>query len=788
MISTLMQPIVNQNDLFVDNNNQPLVQGRLDFLDPVSNNYIDVYSYSEDEYTILTNPIILDVYGRAEQSVFSDRLTYCRLYAFRGYDEHNQPIYEFVRDWYAGHNAQSEISDTVYGIEGLRDLDPAYNKNVMVVGYHNEHDCGPRNYYWDENSTLDVDNIYVVGSDHSSTGRWILNFDGEYLPSTFAGVYPGKVANINALLSYVEVINGKKTAPGVWFVPGNYSVETNLQTTKRVLLDAGTSFSCQYFYCGNLKVIGEPQSSICDFDFYDPQQEAHSSWFRTMAGYLTCGAKKYIFDAKDNFLNHALQNANYVLQNKIIEGQTRLPVIYSGDNCRITFNNCVINAERIFNSTDQLAFSYTEIHDHWWVNPSEIDFYSKVSARKAGLNSLVIDNFTNITAFVNAMGANGASTLDLAGREIYRLDLPASVNELRNAHVTNHANIAANGRNITIRNCQLDYAGITSNQLYVYDSRIYFINEPSVNAAWFNNSEIIASAKFTAKPNQYIFEDCKVDVSFSRVTDNTSRDSYLGFTRCNFENRIIESKNLVMKNCDCDGCTIKIYPYKDNNVYKMYCNLVGNTFNSSVPVEFTKLDVINGSSQDYVYNIQVSWTIRDNHFMGNSEGLRCRYWQHRTGSNYEKTFIATNRSVMNIDYEGNTGNCPGTDMRGVAITNNQGYKKETVSNGSNSMDLYKYSGANKRVMPTGDNGYWWQQSVNGPNTLIKYYNNVTKPYNSLTYDMFIHTNWFPYPAAHDDPVNNGDFFRMAILSYGDYIRIVQRGDGDINQGVFARVI
>lgn len=783
-------PVINQSTLFEDIDRNALVQGKIEILDPVSNNPLTIWSYSDDEYTVMTNPVILDIEGRVPQTVFCDRIVYCRVYAFKGYDEHNQPIYEFIRDFYAGENENSESREYVVGLEALKDLDPAINSSVNILGYFTAYDCPMRQYVWDPNCTQDADNGYIVASDVSATGRWILVFSGEYLPSSYYGVYPGKVANINALLSYVEYVGtgSTKTAPGVWFVPGDYSVETNLQTTKRVLLDAGTSFSCQYFYCGNLKVIGEPQSAICDFDFYDPQQEAHSSWFRTMAGYLTCGAKKYIFDAKDNFLNHTLQNANYVLQNKIIEGQTRLPVTYNGDNCRITFNNCVINAERIFNSTDQLAFSYMEIHDNWWVKPADIDFYTKVSARTTAINSLVIDNFTNITAFVNAMGANKASTLDLAGREIYRLDLPASVNELRNAHVTNYANIAANGRNITIRNCQLDNAGITSNQLYVYDSRIYFNNEPSVNAAWFNNSEIIASAKFTAKQNQYIFEDCKVNVSFSRVTDNTSRDVYLGFTRCNFENSIIESKNLVMKNCDCDGCTIKIYPYKDNNVYKMYCNLVGNTFNSSVPVEFTKLDVINGSNQDDVYDIQVSWTIRDNHFMGNSEGLRARYWQHRTGSNYEKTFIATNKNVMNIDYEGNTGNCPGTDMRGVAITNNQGYKKETVSNGSTSMDLYKYSGSNKRVMPLGDNGYWWWQSVNGPNTLIKYYNNVTSPYNSLTYDMFIHTNWFPYPAAHDDSVNNGDFFRMAILSYGDYIRIVQRGDGDINQGVFARVI
>ena len=781
-------PIINQEELFLDLNQEALVNGKVDILDPISNNPLDVWTYTDAEYTIATNPIRLSIEGRATQTIFSDRLSYIRVYKSLGIDEHNQEIFEFVRDYLAGFDENSESREYIIGMEALKDLDPTINSAVNVIGYYELGDCETRQYVWDPNSQLDPDAGYVVASNVSATGRWILQFNGEYLPSSYYGVWPGKTANINALLSYVEIINGKRTAPGVWFVPGDYDVTTNLQTTKRLLLDAGTTFACQYFYCGNLKVVGEPQSAICDFDFYDPEQEAHSSWFKTMAGYLTCGAKKFIFDAKDNFLNHTLQNANYVLQNKIIEGQTRLPVTYNGDNCRITFNNCVINAERIFNSTDKLSFAYTEFHDHWFVSPADIDFYTKVFVRGSNINSLVIDNFTNMTAFVNAMGANGATTLDMAGREIYRLDLPASVNELRNAHVTNYASISAQGRNITIRNCQLDNAGITCNQLYVYDSRIYFNNEPSVNAAWFNNCELIAGTQFVSKSNQYICEDCKVNISFKRVTDNTSRDGYLGFTRCNFENSLIESKTLVMKNCDCDGCTIKIYPYKDGDIYKMFCYFEGNRFISNNPIEFTKIDIINGAYQDDVYDIQVTWTIMNNFFTGNTEGLRCRYWQHRTGSNYGKTFIATNKNVFNVGYEGNTGNCPETDMRGISIADNKAYTKETVYSSSTSMDLYKYAGANKRVMPMGDNGYWWLQSIKGPNTLIKYYSWVNSPYNSLTYDMFIHTNWFLYPLSHDDAVNDGDFFRMAILSYSDYIRIVQRGDGDRNQGVIARMI
>ena len=781
-------PVINQSTLFEDIDRNALVQGKIEVLDPVSNNPLTIWSYSDDEYTVMTNPVILDIEGRVPQTVFCDRIVYCRVYAFKGYDEYNQPIYEFIRDFYAGENENSESREYVVGLEALKDLDPTINSSVNVLGYFTAYDCPMRQYVWDANCTQDADNGYIVASDVSATGRWILIFSGEYLPSSYYGVYPGKLANINALLSYVEYVGtaSTKTAPGVWFVPGNYDVETNLQTTKRVLLDAGTSFACQYFYCGNLKVIGEPQVSICDFDFYDPEQEAHSSWFRTVFGFLTSGAKKYILDARDNFLNHNLQGA-VTLQNKIIEGQTRLPITYSGSG-KISFSNCVINAERIFNSTDILGFSYMEIHDHWWSNPAEIDFYNKVTAHTSSINSLVIDNFTNMTAFVNAMGANGEQVLDMAGRSIYNLELPASVVELRNVHVTNFANIQASGRDITVRNCHLDNADVTCRYLSVYDSRINFYMEPIVSAMWGNNSEIISSSNFVNKAIQYIFEDCKVGINFKRVTDNTARDAFLDFIRCNFENCVIESKTLTMKNCDCDGCTIKIYPYKENDIYKMYCYLEGNRFISGTPIEFTKVDIIDGGYQDNVYDVQVSWSIMNNFFAGNSEGLRCRYWQHRTGSNYGKTFIATRSNLFNVAYEGNTGNCPGTDMRGVSISNNQGYVKETVAFGTGTVDIYKYDFAHKRVMPTGDDGYWWWQSVKGPNILMKYYSWINDPYNSLTYDMFIHTNWELYPVSHDDHIDNGDFFDMAILSRNDYIRIVQQGDGDRNQGVDAIVI
>ena len=220
-----LTPIINEQDLFLDINLQPLVNGKVEVLDPVSTNPLELWTYSDDEYTVATNPIRLDVEGRAPQTYFSDRLSYVRVYAYNGLDEDRHEIFEFVRDYICGEDEASESRDYVTGMESLRDLDPSVNSSVNVIGYFNAYDCPLRTYVWDPNCNQDVDNGYIVGSNVSDTGRWILLFDGEYLPSSYYGVYPGSEGNLSALASYPDKVGAslKPTAPGIWFVPGSYS-------------------------------------------------------------------------------------------------------------------------------------------------------------------------------------------------------------------------------------------------------------------------------------------------------------------------------------------------------------------------------------------------------------------------------------------------------------------------------------------------------------------------------------------------------------------------------------
>lgn len=789
-------PVINQNERFLDINEEPLVNGKVEILDPVSNNPLTIWSYADDEYTVMTNPVILDIEARVTQTVFCDRIVYVRVYAYKGLDENNHPIYEFIRDYYAGENENSESREYVVGIEDLKDLDPSVNSSVNVLGYYNAFDCPMRQYVWDANCTQDPDGGYIIASDVSATGRWILVFSGEYLPSSYYGVYPGKVANINAFTSYIAAVGTAltPTAPGIWFVPGTYDVDTNVNTEKKVLLDSNTSFLCNYFYCGHLTVKGTPSSNICDFDFRDAEQEAHSSWFKTIAGFLTCGAKKFVFDSQDNFLNKTIQNTNYTLQNKIIEGQTRLPVTYGGDNSRITFSNCAINAERIFNSTDQLAFAYTDIHDNWWTNPAEIDFNTKVYARSTSLNRLELDNFTNVNAYVNAQIANGATMVDLAGREIYNISFNGGLIELRNAYVTGQISISKPGVDIWLKHVKCGNVYCSCRYITIEDnSNITFGTEPSIAAMWANDSEIHGSSFWTDHTKQIICTRCQIAFGLNWAQDNDFDHAYVEFTDCTFQaNNSYYVKRIVMKRCVTTNNTIKIYPHKDNGVYYIgSVTLESNTFNNSNPIEFTKVDTIDGWAQDNVYECIAQWTITNNLFIGNAEGLRARYWHHRTGSNYNKTFITDSQDNA-IVYVGNVGNCPADTARGMSISSNQSYIKTQLYIGSEYHDVYKYSSSQTRIMPVKAVANWPRGYFENPTkelgTLMKYYSWVNSPYDSLTYSMFIQTTWWLYHVDEDNQISDGDFFKMGIMLWGDYLRIVQRGDGDHNKGIIGKVI
>lgn len=785
-------PILKQEDVI----GRP--GSKVEILDPVSTNYIDVYCYNSvnDTYTIVENPIYLDNDGRPSQTYFVKQLAYLRLYDYLGDftdprtdDDSNN--WSFVRDWYNSIDLDTGTGENldVYGLYGLMDADVSLG-SVDVVGYWTNDDCEKRTYVWDSQCVAEADAGYVVASNSTEVGRWILKFDGEYLPSTYYGVYPGHEENINALLVYPNVVgtNELQTAPGVWFEPGSYTErEAALSTEKKLLLDANTHFICD-IYCNSVDVVGSVTAPIANIIVSDTNQVIHSSWYRDAYRFFQSGGGTLVFD-KDNYFYNRTIPYNITVQNKIIEGASTLGTLNYTNNCRITFSQCDIKGVKLWDRNSRVGFLYTTFCDKWFniTGNSDWDFVDKISCRsRPGLNRIELHNFDNPYAFILAKRANGETTISLEGRVMNNVDLSGFTN-ISNVNCSS-LSISAGIQNVSLLNVRASSLSVACNQLTVYDSEVTFPNEPNISAAWFNDSRIWGGYIFSSTGKQYIFNNCFVGISFKRVSDNTTRDAWLEFNNCDFqENCIIESKTLTMTNCTTHNNTIRVYPYKTDDKYYMWVKLLKNSFDNTTPIEFTKVDTINGSYQDDVYEIIVNWNICDNLFIGNNEGLRCRYWQHRTGSNYGKTFIAdTGNSII---YTGNTGNCPKDTARNMMITSNKTYTTYQFGD----YTLYKYSQSNTRIMPGNQVSTAWPAGyfftpINETGTLMKYYSWVNSPYNSLTYDMFIQTTWYLYHTSIDDQVNNGDFFAMSIMLFNDYLRIVQRGDGDRNDGIIGKVL
>jgi hypothetical protein len=773
-------PIISEKDLVLDQNKRIMPNGKIEMLDPVSTNPIDVYTYDSqnNRYVVATNPIYLDVESRPQHTYFVKQLAYCRLSKYLG--EFTDPLthssvanYEFVRDWYGAFNSDDAKNDTIIsGITSLSEANTELGK-VTVVGYWTDKDCEARTYVWDPNCTQDPDGGYIVKNKDLDTGRWILMFDGEYLPSTYYGVYPGRESTMNALLNYVATVGTaqKPTAPGIYFAPGNYTASsTALVTAKKVLLDAATYFSRTSFDVGDLKVIGNPTHNICDFYITNPEAVAHSSWFRSIQVFYNCGAKKLIFDENNNFTDTTLRS-NVVLNQRIIEGSTRLPTNYG--NFRLTINNCQIEGQKIWNANDKITFQNTDFKDIWFQNAGSLDFYNNILVRGSSVNTIRLDNFANVTAYVNAMGANGATVLDLAGRDISTLNVPTTVTELRNVIAGTINCSKRNTVDVTFRNVKANNVNLSVRYLTTYDSDISFSNEPTFVAFWGNDSKIYGGI-WTTKSKQIICNGCYIGFSLNLVTDNTSNHGYVEFTNCTFQTNVsFTMKQIVMKNSITSNNTIKIYPHKDGDIYYLGgVTFENNILNNNNPIEFTKIE------DDNVYDCRVNWAFIGNMFMGNDEGLRCRYWQNRTGSNYNATFIKGDDNNV-VVYTGNSGKCPAENMQGISgVSGNMQYMQL-----SEDLTFYAETSLHRRcVTRMTATGVLRPMAIIGTGEFV---NADGRPYRcDLGANKTIKT-WSTYYCfvSRLEQVKNGDLFKMCPCPSEDNRLDTYNGGGTETGGV-----
>ena len=641
-------PVINQSTLFEDIKRNALVHGKLEILDPVSNNQLTIWSYTDDQYTVMANPVILDIEGRVPQTVFCDRIVYVRVYAYKGNDENNRPIYEFVRDFYAGENENAESREYIVGIEALKDIDPSVNSSVNVLGYFNAYDCPMRQYVWDSECTQDADNGYIVASDVSDKGRWILVFSGEYLPSNYYGVYPGHTANINALLSYIDYVGTAltKTAPGVWFVPGEYSDSTvALITNKKLLIDNSTSFSYKSITSNDdIKIVGG-ETDHCITDLYGVKS-AHSSWYKTLQGFLDSGAKELIFDKSNNFTQASVMTKNTTLSNVHLVNNTNAYADRMGfNNFTLTLDKCTVDDHLFYPLTSRIFFKNMLVTDRYFYGPN----VNNMDISRINADNIYLCNFDNAVIYLKWMYQKGYTDIDMEGRIVSDIDFAPSLTGLHNCRF-NTLTLNDPSKTVFLENCQGILRSVNSANLIIYNCRLTLDTNLALAQGGLLNikdsnitgtGDIQAGADFGLMIEHSTLEP---SITCPNVT-NINAQLYDVIVKSSTIGNI-ELKKLEMTNSKAG--TIKIY-----GSVAAAGNTIGNVKLENNVIDDFGFFTVTGFEQ-YVSNCTFVQTRIVNNTFNNS--FTCPFYVKDSGGNkYEFISSTGNHDYL---YKGNHGQCP----------------------------------------------------------------------------------------------------------------------------------
>ena len=644
-----LTPIINEQDLFLDINMQPLVNGKVEVLDPISNNYLNIYTYTDAEYTIATNPLRLDVEGRATHTYFSNSLSYVRVYAYKGLDENNHEIFEFVRDYICGEDENTESREYVIGIEALKDLDPSINSTVNVIGYYDAYDCPLRTYYWDSECSQDPDNGYIIASDVSAKGRWILIYSGEYLPSSFYGVMPGHTSNINALLSYIKYVGTAltKTAPGVWFVPGEYSDSTvALITNKKLLIDNSTSFSYKSITSNDdIKIVGG-ETDHCITDLYGVKS-AHSSWYKTLQGFLDSGAKELIFDKSNNFTQAPVMTKNTTLSNVHLVNNTNAYANWMGfNNFTLTLDRCTVDDHLFYPLTSRIFFQNMLVTDRYFYGPN----VNNMDISRINADNIYLCNFDNAAIYLKWMYQKGYTDIDMEGRIVSDIDFAPSLAGLHNCRF-NTLTLNDPSKTVFLENCQGILRSVNSANLIIYNCRLTLDTNLALaqggllnikDSAITGTGDIQAGADFGMMIEHSTIEPSITCPNVTNINAQTYDVIVKGSTVGN-----IELKKLEMTNSKAG--TIKIY----GSAATTAGNTIGNVKLENNVIDDFGFFTVTGFEQ-YVSNCTFVQTRIVNNTFNNS--FTCPFYTKDLGGNkYEFISSTGNHDYL---YKGNHGNCP----------------------------------------------------------------------------------------------------------------------------------
>ena len=645
---------LSQDDLILDNNRQIIPGAKIEVYDPISNNYVDIYTYdgSNEKYTVAPNPVYLNGQSRPEHTYFSKQLVLCRLYKYIGnfsdprVDDDTQN-WLFIREWNGAFTEDTVKNDTiVFGLDGLKSANTELG-SVNVVGYYNDHDCEGRTYYWDANCTQTPDNGYIVKSNDKDTGRWILKFDGEYLPSTYYGVYPGSEANVNALLTYVDTVGTAsiKTAPGVYFVRGDYKASSvALATAKKLLIDNDSSFTrASISSSTDIKVIGGETNHFIT-DLYGVKV-AHSSWYKSLQGFLDSGAKELIFDQNNNFTQASVMTKNTTLSNVHLVNNTNMYTEMGFNNFTLTLDRCTVDDHLFYPSTSKIFFQNMLVTDRYFYGPN----VNNMDISRINADNIHLCNFDNAEIYLKWMYQKGYTDIDMEGRIVSDINFAPSLIGLHNC-LFKTLSLNDSSKTVYLENCQGTISSVNVKSLVVHKCRLNIDIVVMLNGGILDivDSELSGNGTFSAG-SAFALNISRSNISqnivYPNITNNSIQPFNIIIDNSNFTGNI-EVKRLIMTNSKAGS--VKLYGALNGT-----SGIIGNVILENNIIDDFGFFAVTGFESTVNNCTFVQTRIVNNTF---NSSFTCPFYV--TDSENNKYEFISSTGFHAYFYKGNHGNCP----------------------------------------------------------------------------------------------------------------------------------
>lgn len=653
----------------------PLV-GRVTFYVHDSDVKATVYSMQGDAFVESQNPQLLNNAGRLDDTVFFDAHIidvlvekYIGEPGMMGSGSPDNDFETFDHFEVGFELNGGDVVPNVATIDDLQDADPSAGV-VLVTGYYEKGDSPARFYVWDANSANNIDGGYVVGSNVSDSGRWIMLWDGDSVPSSVYGVIPGtSEANVSALLNYPDVVGSflLKTAPAVRFVRGNYTTAVNFTTGKELVFDAGAKFTSTTFTCPKADVLGNVEGYVADLVFTSPDAVAHSSWFRTVNAFWHCGARVLYLDGTNFFTNTELtENAD--IGGKVVRGAGRIGTTYAeGKSIRVGSNTAITG--RIFNPT----------YDCIRVGAGHGDeFFTESGTWDPGLISaghrVEYEQVPEIGLFENAARwyavmdeRRGRVSLSLWSSQVLDFKGRTCGSVVDSANWQQIKNLVAAGGVIVKGDCVLDSVsggvsvnGTTATVLALKGCKVNLSSVYSnLSAITSENSEIAVTGAKGIDP-----AEVSLDIRGGSFTGNVKlsdehADSYdigktVKFEGVHFPTHFKWRLNVVSLT-GCDGqLSVDVLPYRNGAAFNYSADFSGNTFTGNSRIWFTIYATSTHQHDEIGGNVSFNGVrIVNNRFNGN-DGYGVKIMRRHP---YTLLTIMSSDTGA-YEYHGNGGACP----------------------------------------------------------------------------------------------------------------------------------